>query len=157
MKKIITVAVADSSAEFRMKIRALICNQTDLEFVGETASALGAVNLIQALHIDVLLMSTEMPGLDVFVAVQRIHEKSPETRVISVVQENAHPAALRGFDVVSKCMDVGIRGYLPRDGPNDGILDGIRQVLLGYNYYCIPAVREALRRMCDKEVSPFKA
>ena len=107
--------------------------------------AIDAIDLAWGRKPDVLLMSTKMPGLDSFMAVERIHEESPRARIIFLVEEEDE-------DIVSKCLEVSARGCIPVGGLDNEVLIGIRQVASGFTFFCVPVVVNAVRRMCDKAI-----
>ena len=149
----IKIVIVHEDNGLRRKLRALISATPDMEIVREVRTAIDAVDMAWKLKPDVLLLSADMQGpLNSFVTAVQIHGESPKTKVIFLTKEDALTMAEKGVDVLEKCQNAGARGYITTDSPDGEFLDGIRQVMLGHNYYCVPAIMGAVRRMCDRAV-----
>lgn len=88
----IRVLIADDSAVAREELTAVLERDPAVEVVAEAVNGEHAVALARVFRPTVVLMSTEMPGIDGFEATRRIMTQSP-TRVIVVSSSSEqHPA-----------------------------------------------------------------
>jgi NarL family two-component system response regulator LiaR len=122
--ELISVLVADDHPVVRQGLRTFLDTQDDLEVVGEASDGAEAVELVQRLLPDVVLMDLVMPGLDGVAATRRIREVSPSTKVI----------VLTSFDDDEKVfpsVKAGAAGYLLKDVRPQELAEAVRRVRAG--------------------------
>lgn len=90
------VVLVDDEAPARRKLRTYLVDHERVEIVGEAADGLEAVEVIEALKPDVLLLDVQMPELDGFAVLDHI-EVDPFPHVIFVTAHDAH--AVQAFEV----------------------------------------------------------
>jgi DNA-binding NarL/FixJ family response regulator len=120
----IRVLIADDQALVRGGFRSILTGQDDIEVVGEAADGNEAVELVERLHPDVVLMDVRMPGIDGLEATRRIVARGIATRVL----------VLTTFDVddyVYAAMRAGASGFLLKTAPPRQLADAVRTVAAG--------------------------
>lgn len=118
---VIRVAVADDHPVVRDGLVAMLHAEPDFEVVGEAASGLEAVSLVERVSPDVLLLDLEMPGLDGVGVLRRLRELDSGTRVI----------VFTVFDTderIIAAVEAGASGYLLKGVPRAEIFAAIRVV-----------------------------
>jgi DNA-binding NarL/FixJ family response regulator len=75
------VIVADDEAGIRELMRTLLSLEPDFEVVGQAGDGVEAVELVSALHPDLVVIDISMPVMDGLEAISRIRQVSPATRV----------------------------------------------------------------------------
>ncbi len=80
----IRVIVADDHAFVRQGLISLLKTSSQIEVLGEATDGLGAVELAENLHPDVVIMDVMMPGLNGIEATRLITAKCPGVRVIGL-------------------------------------------------------------------------
>jgi NarL family two-component system response regulator LiaR len=121
---VIAVLIADDHPVVRHGLRTFLETQEGLEVVGEAADGAEAVELVERLLPDVVLMDVVMPGLDGVEATRRVRGLSPSTKVI----------VLTSFDDDEKVfpsIKAGAAGYLLKDVHPQELADAIRRVHRG--------------------------
>jgi chemotaxis response regulator CheB len=68
----IKIVVVDDSAEIRHLVRTVLHRYHDCELVGEAGDGMVAVELVQRLQPDIVIMDIQMPRLDGIEATKRI-------------------------------------------------------------------------------------
>ncbi|MDB5243024.1 MAG: LuxR family transcriptional regulator [Spirosoma sp.] len=124
----IRLLITDDHAVVRKGIRTLLEDETDIEIVGEATDGEQAIELIAALHPDVLLLDITMPrmsGIDVTKAVTRQY---PKVRIL-IFSMHHNP------DYILKAVQNGAAGYLLKDTSEEEILRAVRSVAAGELYY----------------------
>ena len=119
-----SVLLADDQELMRMAFRMVIDTQPDIEVVGEATNGREAVEAVQRLEPDVVLMDVRMPEMDGVQATARITESESATRII----------ILTTFDLdeyVYAALRAGASGFLLKDTPPADLLSGIRAVASG--------------------------
>jgi NarL family two-component system response regulator LiaR len=146
MADVISVLIADDHPVVRQGLRTFLETQAALEVVGEAADGAEAVELVERLLPDVVLMDVVMPGLDGVEATRRIREVSPSTRVI----------VLTSFDDDEKvfpAIKAGAAGYLLKDVHPQELAEAIRRVDRG-EALLAPSVAAKLMQEVAGERSP---
>jgi NarL family two-component system response regulator LiaR len=132
----IRVLVADDHAIVRKGICALLATEANIEVVGEAADGQSAVEQVERLRPDVVLMDLVMPGVDGLDATRQIAMHRPETRVLVLT-------SFAGVDKIMPAIKAGALGYLLKDSDPEVLVESIRQVYCG-NSSLHPSVARAL-------------
>lgn len=122
----IRVALADDQALVRAGFAALLDAEDDIEVAGEAADGREAVQLIQRVKPDVVLMDIRMPGLDGIEATRRI---SAEPGL-----GGTHVVILTTFDLdeyVFEGLRAGAAGFLVKDTEPSELIRAVRVVAGG--------------------------
>jgi DNA-binding NarL/FixJ family response regulator len=98
------VMIVDDVKQVREDLRTLLSLSDRIEIVGEAQNGIEAVENVQLLHPDIVLMDLEMPVLDGYETTSRIKSIQPATRVIilsihygAAEREHARSAGADGF------------------------------------------------------------
>jgi NarL family two-component system response regulator LiaR len=132
----IRVLVADDHAIVRKGICALLATEENIEVVGEAADGQSAIEQVERLRPDVVLMDLVMPGVDGLDATRRITAGWPETRILVLT-------SFAGVDKIMPAIKAGALGYLLKDSDPEVLVESIRQVYCG-NSSLHPSVARAL-------------
>ena len=121
----IRVLLVDDQAILRQGLKTLLELEPDLEIVGDGANGQIAVELVQRLNPDVVLMDIRMPVMDGVAATQAIHRQFPTVKVLILT-------TFDDDDYVSEALRMGAIGYLLKDTPSEELANAIRAVHKGY-------------------------
>src|SRR5690349_19338597 len=75
----IRILIADDHAVLRQSLRFMLESQPGLEVVGEASNGRDAIDMVEKLKPDVVLMDTIMPGLNGIEATRQIRRQQPKT------------------------------------------------------------------------------
>jgi DNA-binding NarL/FixJ family response regulator len=120
----IRVILADDHAVVRRGLRGFFELLDDIEIVGEAENGREAVDAVDALTPDVVLMDLLMPGMDGIAATAEIKRHWPEVEVValtSFIEEERVTAAL----------EAGATGYLLKDADADDVALAVRRAYAG--------------------------
>lgn len=112
----------------RLALRLLLRLSAELELVCEAADGEQALECVQRLQPDVLVMDIRMPVLDGLGATRKLVELGVRTHVILV-------SSAVGAYVVMQASQAGAKGYVPKDQVARDLLPAIRTVHLGETYF----------------------
>jgi len=151
---VIRVVVAEDHHLVRQGIRALVEKAHDIEVIGEAADGQEALELVDQLAPDVLVIDIAMPRLDGLQAIGRMHAHgvATQTVVLSMYSDET---------LVRQALRKGARGYLLKRSVAEELLLAIRAANRG-DIYLSPAISRAivtdLLRLEDdaKVLSPFE-
>lgn len=124
MGEAIRVLVVDDHPVVRRGIRSLLAEEEGFEVVGEAANGKEALEQVEKLHPDVILMDLVMPEMNGVEAIQRITASYPEARILVMTSFAAD-------DKVFPSIKAGALGYLLKDSDPEDLLRMIRQVYRG--------------------------
>ena len=122
--EIIRVLIADDHAIVRKGIRAVLEIVPDIDVVGEAENGRDAVDRVEQLRPDVILMDLVMPEMDGIEATQRIKDRQPEARILVLT-------TFAGEDKIFPAIKAGALGYHLKDSRPEELVQAIRQVYRG--------------------------
>jgi DNA-binding NarL/FixJ family response regulator len=120
----IRVLVVDDHAVVRAGLAAILAAADDMECVGTADDAAGALQEVERLDPDLILLDVSMPGED-GISVTRALRRAGRPVGILVLTSFCETALV--VDVVQ----AGADGYLLKESPAEKILDGVREVAAG--------------------------
>jgi DNA-binding NarL/FixJ family response regulator len=129
---VIRVVLAEDHHLVREGIRALLERADDIEVVGEAADGREAVELVQRLVPDVLVMDIAMPRLDGTQATERVRALGVATQVVILSMHSDET-------LVRQTLRSGARGYLLKRSVTEELLLAIRAAVRG-EIYLSPAI-----------------
>lgn len=146
----IRLILADDHAVVRSGLRMLLEAQSDIEIIGEAESGTEAVDLVESLKPDIILMDIQMPGISGIEATKLIREIVPGTAVLALTM---HEDDQYFFEM----LHAGASGYVPKRAAPDDLLTAIRTVARGevflYPSLATRLVQDFVRRGEDAEKS----
>ena len=125
--KPIRVLLADDHTIVRAGIRALLECVTQVEVVGEAANGPQALDSIEKIRPDVVLLDLMMPGLTGFDALTEVTEKFSEVRVIILTLHEE-------VEYAYQALHLGASGYLPKSAASAELPLAIEHVMSGKKY-----------------------
>lgn len=133
---VIRVVLADDHAVVRAGVKAVLSTAKDIQIIGEGSNGREAVNLVERLKPDVLVMDLSMGEMDGISATKEITEKKLATRVL-ILTMHAEEAYL------VKVLEAGASGYLVKSAADRELIDAVRAVAHG-DLYMQPTATRAL-------------
>lgn len=126
----IRIIIADDSEVFRNGVVELLKEKDhELLVVGSAANGMEALNLVQDLKPDLVLMDVEMPVLNGIEATKTILQQFPHIKIIAWSMSSERW-------VVREMVEAGARGYLLKSTRVEELLLAIQRLAGGENYYC---------------------
>ncbi len=139
MRKISVVLVEDHHI-VREGIRLLLDNSEGVRVVGDAADGNTALALLAQKTPDVLLLDINLQGsLNGVDVVRRIKQKGLPVRILVL---SAHASPTFVFNV----LQIGVHGYLLKKEPPTQVIEGIRGVALGQEYWFSKEVMALMNR-----------
>ena len=118
------VVLADDHAIIRTSIRMVLEKAHGIEVVGEASNGVEAVQLVNTLSPDVILLDMQMPILDGVGVVRELSKSNSPVRIL----------ALSAYDdehFINGVLEYGAAGYLTKDEAPQYVVEAVRRVARG--------------------------
>jgi DNA-binding NarL/FixJ family response regulator len=134
------VLVVDDTTLMRRGLKSLLEKRESVEFVGEATSATEATELVVQLQPDVILLDTDMSGLDTAEAIRLIKQSVPKVEIIALAETTEHQKAFR-------ILEAGASGYVLKDINPDDLVRAIEAVCQGRTLMDPYVARQLVERL----------
>jgi DNA-binding NarL/FixJ family response regulator len=119
MNKKMRILIVDDNHSFRQGMRALLSIQPDMKVKGEAPDGHVAMEMIQELHPDLVLLDAHMPGMTGVEVTRQIKSRWPQVKVILMTMY---------ADYRSKSIEAGADAFVTKGIPPEHVLSVIRGI-----------------------------
>lgn len=123
----IRLLLVDDHEVVRRGLRMLLENEADLNIVGEADTGAQALEMVETLKPDVVIMDITLPDISGIDATRRIKAQYPEVAVVALT---IHEDQQYFFEM----LQVGASGYVPKRAAPDDLISAIRATHRGEMY-----------------------
>jgi len=123
----IKIIVVDEHRILREGLSTLIAKQPDMEIIGEATDGREALQLLEKLLPDLILMDVTMPNLNGIEATRKIKSKNPEIEIIALSLHSDRRYVLG-------MIDAGASGYLLKECAFEELVRAINTVMAKKKY-----------------------
>jgi DNA-binding NarL/FixJ family response regulator len=120
----IRVVLADDHPFLRTGIRKILDKTPDIVVVGEAGDGHQALQLVETLSPDVLVLDVEMPNLNGIQVARQLAASDSQVRVLVL---SAHDDRAHIFGM----LEAGVAGYLTKDEGPEALVNAVRGVYQG--------------------------
>jgi NarL family two-component system response regulator LiaR len=145
----IRVLLVDDHAVVRKGLRALFELEPGIEVVGEAGDGEQAVQTVERLRPDVIVMDLEMPGIGGVEAARQISERYPASKIVVLTSHAAE-------EDVFPALKAGALGYLLKHSAPDDIVRAIHQAHRGETVLH-PAIARMVLQELNRPPTPRQA
>ncbi len=121
----IRILLVDDQSLIRRGLKALLESDDAFRVVGEGENGRDAVDLVEQLQPDVVLMDIQMPQVDGIAGTREIAQRFPNVRVLMLTTFPNH-------QYVSDAISAGAAGYLLKNTPFEELSQALHWVVKGY-------------------------
>jgi len=125
--KTINVLLVDDHELVRSGIEHILNSDPDITVIAVASSGEEAITLANSIQPDVILMDLNMPGIGGSVAIKRILQKIPDSKIIALSVYDDGP-------VPQQVIQLGAKGYINKGCPVEEMIKAIVMVYQGKNY-----------------------
>ena len=117
----IKLLLVDDQSIVRQGLRRRLLLEPDILVVGEASSGEEALELVQSLDPDIVLMDVEMPGMDGITATEAMRDSTPQSTVVMMsIHDDVRTRAL--------ALAAGAAAFVEKRGAVEVLLATIRQL-----------------------------
>lgn len=132
----IRLLLVDDHAVVRTGLRMLLEDQGGMEIVGEAGTAREALEAVEALSPDVVLMDIGLPDISGIEAARSIKARRPETAIVALTIHEDQ-------EYFFKMLDAGATGYVPKRAAPEELIQAIETAAAG-EVYLYPSLAKLL-------------
>jgi len=121
----IDVLIADDQNFVRKTLESYLALESDLNIVGFAENGASAIDLVENLKPDIVLMDIEMPVMNGLTATKTISERFVDTKVLILSVHDKEQD-------VARALELGAKGYWLKNTTAEELADAIRYVHKGY-------------------------
>lgn len=136
----IRILIVDDHAILREGLRALLSYYPDVEVVGEAEDGLQAIECVERLSPDILLMDIAMPRMNGLEATRRIRQNHPNTHILILTQYEDQPYMLN-------LLRAGVSGYVLKRALGADLINAVRAVAQGDSFLYPPVATTVLEQL----------
>lgn len=126
------IVIVDDHPMVAEGIQSILESYDDIEVLAMLSTGREAVEHLERLNPDVILMDLNMPDIGGLTATEMVLERRPGTRIV-ILSMHDNP------EYISSALTHGAMGYLLKDVPTDEIKRAIDAVMNGQRYLCTGA------------------
>ena len=120
----ISLLIVDDHALYRKGLRSMFELEPDIEVIGEASDGLEALDKVEELHPDIVLMDVNMPGMDGMQATRKLADAYPGILVITLTM-------FKGEEHLREARRAGASAYVLKDAGSEVLLETIHDVMAG--------------------------
>jgi two-component system, NarL family, response regulator NreC len=130
------ILLADDHLVVRKGLRFVLDREPDMEVVGEAGDGRQAVELVEELTAEIVVMDIAMPRLGGIDATAQICKKHPNVSVIILSMYSDE-------EYIVRALSAGAKGYLLKDSAEEELVSAVRSVAIGRPFFS-PAIANML-------------
>jgi len=146
MTDLIRVLLVDDHPLVIDGIQARLESEGGIEVVGQAGNGLEAIELVQSLKPDVVLMDVSMPVMNGLEATRELRLRSPETRVLILSMHDNR-------EYMVQLIQSGARGYILKDVSAAEMVKAIETVCQGGTYFSASASQTLFSHFTDPDAA----
>lgn len=146
MNDTIRLMLVDDHPLMLLGISSMLDGKADIQVVGTASNGQEALTKARELNPDVMMLDIVMPGMDGVELARQMRAELPDVRLL-VLSSDTSLATLEPL------LGIGIDGFLPKSSESAVMLEAVRSVAAGYEYFGTDIARLIERISLAKKAS----
>ncbi len=143
----IRLILADDHELYRDGFTEMLKKEPGIEVVGEAKNGEELIQLTRQLRPDIIVVDILMPVMNGLEATKLIQAQFPEIRIIALSMSNED-------NLLIQMMEAGAQGYLLKNAHKTEIIEAIKTVDKGGNYFCKDTTTKLTRILSHNGAKP---
>lgn len=139
----ISVVVVDDHDLLREGVSACLASFDDIDVIGEAANGEAAIQVVDSVHPDVVVMDLVMPGLGGAEIIRRLRGRHPDLGIVAL-------SSFSESSRVREVIDAGANGYMIKSVDAPSLARAVRSAAVGQSTFS----PEVTRSLVDERQSP---
>jgi DNA-binding NarL/FixJ family response regulator len=142
------VLIVDDHAFVRRGVRTILESFPGWELCGQASDGKEAIEMVEQLKPDVVLMDVTMPGMDGIEATRIVRATNSQTKIVLLTLHESVEVLRTGFRA-------GANGYLLKADAEEELIKALR-VVIGDGTYISPKIDPLVVKQVIKEMRPLR-
>jgi len=143
----IRVLIADDHTIVRSGVRLLLEGEADIEVVGEAGDGHKALEMVESLQPDVVLIDVAMPGMDGMEAARQIRARWPQIYILALTMH-------RTDEYFFEMLKAGASGYILKGAETSELINAVRAVSRGEVFIHSTMARRLVQDYLGRTTTP---
>lgn len=143
----IRIIIADDHQMFIDGLKLIIKSFENIEVVGEALNGDDALNLLEKVEADIIMLDINMPGKDGIETAKEIRKKFPNVKVLIVSMHKQK-------EFITRLVAAGVSGYILKNTGAKELHDAIRVIHEGGEFFGEEITKEILHSMRNRDTIP---
>ncbi|HEY9515346.1 MAG TPA: response regulator transcription factor [Gemmatimonadaceae bacterium] len=143
-RDLIRVVLADDHAVVRSGLKAVLGSARDIEVIGEAVNGHDAIEIVNRLEPDVVIMDLTMAEMDGITATRTLVEQGSTSRVLVLTMHTEE-------EYLMEVLQAGASGYIVKSAADRELVEAVRTVARGEVYVQPAAARVLARGLTRKD------
>ena len=127
---------------FREGIKSIIARTPQLEVVGEAGEGQAALQMVENLRPDMVLLDVSLPDMNGIELIHDIKKVLPEIRILMISMHTK-------IEYLTSAFQAGAMGYVVKDAPSEKILQALDLVSRGEYFLDTSVARQVVERLAE--------
>lgn len=146
-RETISIVVVEDHQVLAEALEGALSAQAGMEVIGTAGTLREALELVSRRAPDVVLMDVRLPDGDGASGTQQVLERSPRAKVIVL-------SAATGVEVISRAVEAGAAGFLPKTTPLQEVIEAIVRANSGAALFSPAVLRDVTVHLRDQHRRP---
>ncbi|MBC7863788.1 MAG: response regulator transcription factor [Bacteroidia bacterium] len=124
----IKILIADDHQLLIDGIKSLVNSVEGFEVIGEAGDGIKVLEIVKLKKTDIVLMDINMPVMDGIETTKRLRKEHPSIHVLALTMHNEK-------GMINKMLDAGANGYVLKNTNKEELVEAIRKVASGSQYF----------------------
>lgn len=138
MAKKIRIVIVEDQLLLRETLEHAINAEQEFDVLGSFGTAEDALQFLTGQEVDIVMLDRVLPGMNGVSLTRQIKEHYPSTKVLMV-------SMISNDESVSRALDAGVNGYLPKEIALSDLIKGIKQVYNGERVICYQLTEKLIK------------
>ena len=139
----IKIILVDDHQMFRDGVKSVLCDEENIDVIGEVGNGNDLFDLLKTKTPDLIITDISMPDISGIEVAKHVSENYPDIKILILSMHSNE-------EFISKALNVGANGYLPKDTNMTELLEAINTIYKGENYFNKEISNTILKSLINK-------